>query len=348
MALILGFERDKFTALIGGISPLYLVFLGGPFAAAVMAKVTVSNAVAGGNDQRSIAVSPRPADVFSDDDGNTDLVDLQYVAFNVLVAAIVVVQFTHAPGYGAPAVPDFLAALTGTSAATYVANKALVSGNTPTVDRLTPATTRAGGQVVALGANLIAQGETKPPKVFLNTGAVFINNGVGVAVTDDPPRPDQATFRVPPGSPACTASVTIRTPSGLSANPSTLMIVPDSITASSLDKTDVPPHTNITLTGSGFFAASDVDSTGAPLVAADGRPVAQPATVSLVNQAPNGQEGSGQPRLCGFVSGTDSQLTVTVPEDILTQPGETPGYFNFVLQRAGVPDCHPTFAINVH
>ena len=144
MALVLGFDYAKFQTLVGDTSPIYLIFLGGPFAAAVIAKAVVSGAVANGDQQRSQADAPRVADVFSDDDGNTDLVDLQYVLFNLIVAGIVLAQFLHAPGFGAPTVPSFLAGLTSASAATYVANKGLTTANRPSLDRFLPAIVRRG------------------------------------------------------------------------------------------------------------------------------------------------------------------------------------------------------------
>jgi hypothetical protein len=165
MAFVVGFNREEISTIIGQISPLYLILLGGPFAAAVLAKVSVSNSVASGEQQKSQADHARVADVFSDDDGNTDLVDVQYLAFNLLAAGIVLVQFLHAPGFGAPNIPDFLAGLTGTSAATFVANKALSSRNPPKIDRLAPNSVRPGGQVVVVvGSNLIAQGDNNPPR----------------------------------------------------------------------------------------------------------------------------------------------------------------------------------------
>jgi len=72
LGLIAATNRDKFADLFQSFSPLYLVFLGGPFAAAVFAKARVSSGVNNGDLQKSTAPTPRLADVFSDDDGNTD------------------------------------------------------------------------------------------------------------------------------------------------------------------------------------------------------------------------------------------------------------------------------------
>ncbi|MGO9030150.1 MAG: hypothetical protein ACLQOZ_16160 [Acidimicrobiales bacterium] len=328
MALVLGFARSRFDALIGGISPLYLVFLGGPFAAAVMAKATVSGAVGSGDQQKSQAASPQVADVFSDDDGNTDLVDLQYLAFNLVVAAIVLVEFVHAPGYGAPAVPDFLAGLTGASAATYVTNKALVSGNPPAISRLSPSTTRPGGQVIALGANLIAQGDSSHP-------TVFVNNGSAIGATDDPPSADQATFRLPVATPFGGASVVVHTPSGLETSPSTLQVVADALVVGHAAPTETMPNTTITLLGAGFYDATDVDADGNP---GDG---AIPAVVTLT-----GRTKHAEPHQCLNGRGTDTQLTVTVPADILTRDEEAAGWFDVHVARGSL-QAAPNIAINV-
>jgi hypothetical protein len=327
-ALVLGFNHVAFDKLIGQISPLYLVFLGGPFAAAVIAKATVSNAVAAGDQQKSQSTSPRVADVFSDDDGNADLVDLQYLAFNLVVAVIVLVEFVHGPGYGAPTVPDFLAGLTGTSAATYVANKALVSGNAPTIVRFAPSSIRPGGQVLAIGTNLIAQGDTTPP-------TVFIADGPPTLATDNPPRADQATFRVPSVLPFGNAVVAIQTPSGLEVtSDSPLQIVQDALVVVLTRQTDAIPNSQITLIGSGFYQASDVDVNGTP-----GRGAVS-ASVSLT-----GRTAGAPAHVCQSSQGTDMHLTVTVPDDILAN--EPAGLFDVSVARGGFEVTLGT-PLNIH
>ena len=260
-----------------------------------MAKATVSGAVGSGDQQKSQAASPQVADVFSDDDGNTDLVDLQYLAFNLVVAAIVLVEFVHAPGYGAPAVPDFLAGLTGASAATYVTNKALVSGNPPAISRLSPSTTRPGGQVIALGANLIS------PRRQLASHRVR-QQRIGNWGRRSAEQADQATFRLPVATPFGGASVVVHTPSGLETSPSTLQVVADTLVVGHAAPTETMPNTTITLLGAGFYDATDVDADGNP---GDG---AIPAVVTLT-----GRTKHAEPHQCLNGRGTDTQLTVTVP-----------------------------------
>jgi hypothetical protein len=299
MALIVGSQSSGYPSLIQSISPLYLVFLGGPFAAAVLAKVIVTNGVANQQIQKSQADAANIADVFSDDDGNTDLVDTQYLAFNLLAAVIVIIQFARAPGFGAPAVPDFLAILTGASAATYVANKALISDNPPTLTRVAPQDARQGAQVIAYGANLIAQGDTKLPMVFVN--------GTQAETAGDA-KQDQITFRIPAASPLGSATVSIRTPSDLEATGSTqLTIVPDQLVITRVDSLYKHPKDPATFFGTGIYDAGDVDAAGAPIAGAN--PV--PAQITLIDA--NGSLHPCHPVLNG---NSDSQLTVILPQGL--------------------------------
>jgi IPT/TIG domain len=320
LSLIFGLQGSKYTSLIHSISPLYLVLLGGPFAAAVLAKGIMSSAVAAGTAQKSRADTPRVADIFSDDDGNTDLVDTQYIIFNLLVAAIVVVQFVHAPGSGAPQIPDFLAILTGASATTYVANKGITTGNNPPViDRVVPASARAGSHVAILGSNLLAQGDPGSPAVYVD--GIQADADVGAT-------PGKVTLVLPPGLATGACTVAVRTPSGAETTVSDkLTVIPDDLTVTDVNPMTTAPNTRLTLTGSGFFAPGDLTY--------DKKPVkdATPATVYLVSTHAAG--AAVTPRECPLAqpSVTDRQLVVTVPEDLVQLDGA--GTFGLRLERGG-------------
>ena len=120
----------------------YLLLLGGPFAAAVLAKAsTATKAAAGdiqvvagaaatepvqGDAEVSGTQEPAAGDLLTDNAGNLRLADTQYVIFNVVLFAYVASQFTNkaASGdFGLPEVPATILALTGVSAAGYVAAK---------------------------------------------------------------------------------------------------------------------------------------------------------------------------------------------------------------------------------
>jgi len=339
MALIFGSQPAKYQSLIQSISPLYLVLLGGPFAAAVLAKSIVSGSAAAGQTQKGQG-TPNVAQVFSDDGGNTDLVDTQYIAFNLLVAVIVIIQFASHPGFGAPAIPGFLAALTGTSAATYVANKAVTVGNPPSISQVNPSQVRPEGQAVLYGQNFMAQGD-QPTGVSVKVGNVVTQLDGG----GNDPTATQVTFRLPPD--AMTGTVALLTPSGLStatttsgagSGSPTLTVIPDSIHVTRIDSLSATAPGTLTLFGSGFFNAVDVDWQGSAL------PGHAPATQGLLTPVNPPQGQAPQTFECipaddGAVQ-SDTQLKLAVPA------GVTSGPYRLTLRR-GALSCDPNMTVTV-
>ena len=349
MALVLGFDYGDYQKLIGDTSPLYLIFLGGPFAAAVIAKSVVSGAVTSGDQQRSTAVSPSVADVFSNDDGNTDLVDLQYTLFNFLVVGIVLAQFVNAPNFGAPTVPSFLAGLTSVSAATYVANKGLTTANPPSVDRVLPTSVRPGGRTTVLGSNLIAPGDKSVPTVIV--GSTQAPGDPTSAARNTPPTPNSVAFEVPPDTPPGRVRVVVRTPAGAEANtdklaaPDALTVVRDALVVSSASPTTAPAGGIFTLYGSGFYNAVDVDADGNPIERAEGLPATSAVVTLLKQDVANPGRHTGDPVPCE-ASGTDSKIDVTVPAGILTA-GADAAWFDVTVQRGALPQATPAIAIYI-
>src|SRR3954447_3463712 len=131
---------------------LYLIFLGGPWAAVVLAKVIVTNKVQAGTLQKADG-NPSAVDVVANDSGAIDPVDFQYVLFNLVVAAIVILAFWKHIADGLPTIADFLAILTGGSAATYTINKGVTSSQ-PTLTGIYPQTARVGDTLTVYGTNL--------------------------------------------------------------------------------------------------------------------------------------------------------------------------------------------------
>jgi hypothetical protein len=106
----------------------YLVLLGFPGLAAVIAKGITSSRVANNPFWKSSAATDRQssaylADIVSDDKGKGDLGDFQYFIFNAIALGYFFVGWLDAPTKGLPSLPDTLVALTGSSAAIYVAKK---------------------------------------------------------------------------------------------------------------------------------------------------------------------------------------------------------------------------------
>jgi hypothetical protein len=313
MALVLGFDRAHFDALIGGTSPIYLVFLGGPFAAAVLAKAVVNDAQVNGTLQKSDAQTARVADVFSDDDGNTDLVDLQYIAFNLVVAGIVIAEFLHQPAAGPPPVPDILAGLTSASAATYIVNKAVItgSGNAPSINQIFPSPARPGAEVVAYGTNFTAPGSSADDRPRITVAGTFCPS------LDAAPTADHATFRVPAIVPAGPAPIVLTSAAGqTTSQPTQLTIVNDSMTIAMLGRINAKPDGTVTLFGQGFYDAESIDASGVPI-----SPNEHPADVFLTER---GRPAGVGVHPCEVQPGaTDTEMTVAIPDNILTGADST-------------------------
>lgn len=115
------------------LSEQYLLLLGIPAAAALGAKgVTQSNV-----DTNKVTTKPPKPDspetnptvgigqLLSNDRGNADLMDSQYLAFNLVLLGYFLTQFLAAESTTLPTLPDTLVALAGVSAASYLGKKGL-------------------------------------------------------------------------------------------------------------------------------------------------------------------------------------------------------------------------------
>jgi hypothetical protein len=120
---------DSFTNR--DVQPAYLVLLGFPVAAAVAAQaITGARKRADPDakpsieeDRRGILQATR--ELTGDDDGSTNLLESQYLAFNVLTMVYFLVEFLGRPVGGLPDLPPTLLTLAGVSASAYTTNKAL-------------------------------------------------------------------------------------------------------------------------------------------------------------------------------------------------------------------------------
>jgi hypothetical protein len=285
---------------------VYLVLLGAPFAGAVGAKAIVSTRVADGSLQKPPAAAPTLSQLFSDDNGNVDIVDSQYLLLNMIAIIIVLVQFVHRPGFGAPDIPWFLGALMGVSAGTYLVNKTIQS-NAPNLFGVSPQTARIGQLVQAAGANLnpaaapgalqvITVGGNKVDNSTINPSDTVVEFGV--------PQPPNGTA-YPQNTPqqvviTTTGNLVVTSPQGIT-------VVADAPMPNSVDPTRVRPGDNIRITGFNLFSASDLNFDGQPAAAGDPKIVLHPTNpgqnpVSCARPAPPD------------ATDNDTQVTVTVPE----------------------------------
>ena len=124
------------SSAANGLNDQYFAVLGIPVAAAVAAKgITLRNI------EKSAAIKKKKtpaepesnpvagfAQLFTNDDGNADLLDAQYFVFNLLLLAFFVVVFLGNETAGLPQLPSNLVALTGIGSAGYLAKKTQETG----------------------------------------------------------------------------------------------------------------------------------------------------------------------------------------------------------------------------
>ena len=161
------------------LQPEYVAMLGLPIAGAVAAKALTT-----GKTAREELLKPPSdksgivrgvAEVVTDDNGQADLLDFQYAAFNLIALAYFFTTFVTVtsanPGEGLPAIPPTLLALSGVSTVTYVTKKAMESGVGPIVTAVTPMSIRLGvdGTIDVQGSGFPQQGhaETQFNQVLL-------------------------------------------------------------------------------------------------------------------------------------------------------------------------------------
>lgn len=131
----------------------YLILLGGPLAAAVGARAIVGAQVENG-DKAKPPGDPKVGQAFTDDKGDADLVDCQYLLFNLIAVIYFLGAFIESPAGGLPQIPTVLYVLTGASALAYVSNKAVPSGP-PTIASISPSTGSTDTQVTVFGSGLL-------------------------------------------------------------------------------------------------------------------------------------------------------------------------------------------------
>jgi hypothetical protein len=232
----------------------YIILLGVPAAAAVIAKGIVSFKVTNGLVQKTAAEQGSLADVTTNDDGKADLVDTQYLLFNVIAFVFVAVSFIRTGTL--VSVPNLLLGLTSAGAATYVLNKSL-QANKPIITGVSPSLISPGEGLTIEGKNLFPPGSSDV--VTVKVGGVPTSgkrspiSTTGIKSTDD--------------------SVIARAPDGMSEEDKTVTVITDS-------HIETEPYP-ITITGS-LSVIGFIDSAPGPGQTAKIRVEGLPSTTSQV------------------------------------------------------------------
>jgi len=189
----------------GPIWQQYLILLGVPAAAAVIAKATTSYQVSNGVIQTGQSSQASVADIATDYTGQADLVDVQYLVFNIIAFLYFFTHFLHAGTF--VTVPSLLLGLTSASAATYTLTKALQSSK-PVISTVQPAHIVPDATVTVTGQNLFPAGASEAT-VQLGTLGLTLTNTAHAAAA--PGALDTGTFLAPPILPSGNQTLTVIT-----------------------------------------------------------------------------------------------------------------------------------------
>lgn len=219
----------------------YYVLLGFPVAAAVAAKALTTNKVASGeltkdpvpaNTSNVVAgVAQGAAEVVSNDHGESDMIDFQYLAFNLLALGFFAFEFISRPSAGLPDLPATLTALTGFAAATYTTKKALERDVRPAITAVVPRRSPRveEGAITVVGTGF---GQSNPASGgAAPDGAHVLLNGCDLAVAAGGWRDNRITAVLSPAAlaalpesdaDAVVAEVTVMDAEGLVSEPAIL------------------------------------------------------------------------------------------------------------------------------
>jgi hypothetical protein len=142
-------EDDAFQALLDeGLKAEYALLIGGPLGAAILAKGIVTSQLDNGEVSKPPAESPTPSQALTNDQGDADLGDVQYVLFNLIALVFFFGEVLTTPQDALPDIPDVLLGLTSVAAVGYVSKKALAGP--PTISAVLPEPAGAVGDELRL------------------------------------------------------------------------------------------------------------------------------------------------------------------------------------------------------
>jgi IPT/TIG domain-containing protein len=271
VALVLGTQLLDVDLDDGTFSDLdlpdsYYLLLGGPFAAALLAKTFTTTKVESG----SVVKLEKPADtnpisglqeVLSNDANRNDLVDSQYFLFNLIALGYFLIKAVGGLKAGFPVIPEVLFGLTSAAALTYTAKKGL-ERDVPLVLSVTPTTVRVGEAVTIYGRNLTPGGGAPDVKIGGRPATSEI-----VASGDENDRV-KATV---PDLPAGTVELVV-TAGGVPTDARQLTVQTTTITTVAPEPIPVRAGQRIVITGTFGTAEPDVTLGGKPLIVASFSP----------------------------------------------------------------------------
>lgn len=273
------FEGVEFDKVIPGDRwDEYLLLLGGPFAAAVLAKGLVTFKMTNGTLQKTEPAEddrPKASQIVTSDDGGSDLVDAQYLLFNIVALGYFVIEFVRSGVL--PEMPSPLLALTGGAAALYTANKAATS-NPPTITAVTPRTATWGDTVTVFGSNFVPSGDSTPNRQV----TVTISGCPESIATVEPAEATKARFRIPVTAAPGQKTLMLTSASGVQTAPQDLEIrANDPVLTGLAARQSLRPGRSVTVTGRNLGSASEIVKVTVAAVQVPGQPGGRGTTVTF-------------------------------------------------------------------
>ncbi len=203
----------------------YLLLLGLPVAAAVVAKGITQSKVESGKiaSKQPDGAETNPlagiGQLVTDDSGQPDLLDFQYFGFNLILLGYFFTRFLGEQALGLPELPDTLVALSGVSATGYLGKKGLQQETNPVITAIDPPAAGPGELITVRGAKLATKDETD---VSVQIGDLTADS----AVTAAGERETKIEATIPPGLDAGAVSVRVVNYRGMTSDPYPFTIKP--------------------------------------------------------------------------------------------------------------------------
>jgi hypothetical protein len=207
-----------------GLQEEYLLLLGGPFAAAILAKYAAVNQDETKTD--APVGESNASQLINNDQGDTDLGDFQYVLFNVIGLAFFVGDFIGDLAAGFPVLPAILTGLVLTSTGGYAAKK-LVAQAAPTLTSVLPAAAPPGDEVQVFGTNLAVPASVSGTGEQMKATVFIGSHQATVTAHDLVLGNDRLTVEVPAGAKSGPAPISAARADGVAARgPSGMNVLP--------------------------------------------------------------------------------------------------------------------------
>lgn len=303
-----GATDDEFGRQFNALDETYLLLLGGPFAAWVVARRTGSAKLENKTIQKVSADEAQLKDLTTNDDGKSDLADTQFFLFSMLALLWFAATFASDPS-GIPSLSTGLAALTSAGALVFIGNKA-IAHDAPAISTIIRARgsggVRPGDRIVIKGINFVPPGaggdldtltrltvrfgEHSVPVVPIVEGNASTAPEVRKAVRN--PLPDRIEVDTPLNlKEKETTEVKIVTAAGAESDVYSLPIVEDKPIIREITPLPLTPSGKVTIRGQFFQPARFADS---PRVWIDGEliPAASASDTNLTVVAPSQFSGA--------------------------------------------------------